>query len=169
MDYSQLITREPGKRSGKPCIRGTRITVEDILEYLDSGMSHAEILADFPQLTENDILACLAFTPDRAPHSDCRGGVKLLFDENLSPRLVALLANVYPGSEQALTSGLGGAGDESVWEYAKLHGLTIVSKDSDFFDLSKQAGAPPKVIWVRLETARRARWSCCFATTPMLF
>jgi uncharacterized protein (DUF433 family) len=61
MDCSQIITMEPGKRSGKPCIRGTRITVVDILEYLASGMSHAEILADFTQLTENDILACLAF------------------------------------------------------------------------------------------------------------
>ncbi len=59
MDYSQIITREPGKRSGKPCIRGTRITVGDVLEYLASGMSHAEILADFPQLTEEDILLAL--------------------------------------------------------------------------------------------------------------
>jgi len=65
MDYSQIITREPGKRSGKPCIRGTRITVVDVLEYLASGMSHAEILADFPQLSEDDILACLAFAADR--------------------------------------------------------------------------------------------------------
>jgi uncharacterized protein (DUF433 family) len=65
MDYSQIITREPGKRSGKPCIRGTRMTVVDVLEYLASGMSHAEILADFPQLTEDDILACLAFAADR--------------------------------------------------------------------------------------------------------
>jgi uncharacterized protein (DUF433 family) len=65
MDYSQIITLEPEKRSGKPCIRGTRITVGDVLEYLASGMTHAEILADFTQLTENDILACLAFAADR--------------------------------------------------------------------------------------------------------
>jgi uncharacterized protein (DUF433 family) len=65
MDYSQIITMEPGKRSGKPCIRGTRITVVDVLEYLASGMTYAEILADFPQLTESDILACLAFAADR--------------------------------------------------------------------------------------------------------
>jgi uncharacterized protein (DUF433 family) len=65
MDYSQIITMEPGKRSGKPCIRGTRITVGDVLEYLASGMTHAEILADFPQLSESDILACLAFAADR--------------------------------------------------------------------------------------------------------
>jgi uncharacterized protein (DUF433 family) len=65
MDYSGIITMEPGKRSGKPCIRGLRITVYDVLEYLASGMSHPEILAEFPYLTEQDILACLAFAADR--------------------------------------------------------------------------------------------------------
>jgi uncharacterized protein (DUF433 family) len=65
MDYTHLITMEPGKRSGKPCIRGLRITVGDVLEYLASGMSHEEILHDFPDLTEQDIRACLAFAADR--------------------------------------------------------------------------------------------------------
>jgi len=65
MDYSGIITMEPGKRSGKPCIRGLRITVYDVLEYLARGMSHPEILAEFPYLTEQDILACLAFAADR--------------------------------------------------------------------------------------------------------
>ena len=70
MDHSQIITMESGKRSGKPCIRGTRITVVDVLEYLASGMTHAEILADFPQLSESDILACLAFAADRERRMD---------------------------------------------------------------------------------------------------
>jgi uncharacterized protein (DUF433 family) len=65
MDYSKIITIEPGKRSGKPCIRGTRMTVYDVLEYLASGMTEAEILADFPSLTLEDIRACLAFAADR--------------------------------------------------------------------------------------------------------
>jgi uncharacterized protein (DUF433 family) len=65
MDYSQIITTEPGKRSGKPCIRGLRMTVVDVLEYLASGMTHEEILHDFPYLTETDIRACLAFAADR--------------------------------------------------------------------------------------------------------
>jgi uncharacterized protein (DUF433 family) len=65
MDYSQVITMEPGKRSGKPCIRGLRISVGDVLGYLASGMTHAEILSDFPYLTEEDIRACLAFAADR--------------------------------------------------------------------------------------------------------
>ena len=65
MDYTGIITIEPGKRSGKPCIRGMRITVSDVLEYLASGMTEAEILADFPELTQNDLRACLAFAADR--------------------------------------------------------------------------------------------------------
>ena len=65
MDYRTHITIEPWKRGGKPCIRGLRITVYDVLEYLASGMSEAEILRDFPDLTPDDIRACLAFAADR--------------------------------------------------------------------------------------------------------
>jgi uncharacterized protein (DUF433 family) len=65
MDYQHLITIEPGKRSGKPCIRGMRITVSDVLQYLAAGLSVDEILTDFPELTANDIRACLAFAADR--------------------------------------------------------------------------------------------------------
>jgi uncharacterized protein (DUF433 family) len=65
MDYNTIITIEPGKRSGKPCIRGMRITVSDVLGYLAAGMSVVEILDDFPELTEEDIRACLAFAADR--------------------------------------------------------------------------------------------------------
>src|SRR5437773_11624246 len=65
MDYSKIITIEPGKRSGKPCIRGMRISVQDILEYLAGGMSEEEILNDFTELTREDIRACLAFAADR--------------------------------------------------------------------------------------------------------
>jgi uncharacterized protein (DUF433 family) len=63
--YQEIISVEPGKRNGKPCIRGMRITVYDVLSYLAAGMSHQEILADFPELTEEDILACLSFAADR--------------------------------------------------------------------------------------------------------
>jgi uncharacterized protein (DUF433 family) len=65
VDYERIITIEPGKRGGKPCIRGLRITVYDVLEYLASGMTQAEILRDFPDLTAEDIRACLAFAADR--------------------------------------------------------------------------------------------------------
>jgi uncharacterized protein (DUF433 family) len=65
MNYKDIITIEPGKRGGKPCIRGMRITVYDVLEYLASGMTPEEIIADFPYLTKEDILACLAYAADR--------------------------------------------------------------------------------------------------------
>jgi uncharacterized protein (DUF433 family) len=65
MSYQDIITIEPGKRGGKPCIRGMRITVYDVLEYLASGMSEEEILHDFPELTKTDIRACLEFAADR--------------------------------------------------------------------------------------------------------
>jgi uncharacterized protein (DUF433 family) len=63
--WQSLITIEPGKRSGKPCIRGLRITVYDVLEYLAGGMTEDALLADFSELTREDILACLAFAADR--------------------------------------------------------------------------------------------------------
>jgi uncharacterized protein (DUF433 family) len=65
MGYANIITIEPGKRSGKPCIRGLRITVYDVLEYLASNMTEDEILEDFPELTREDIKACIAFAADR--------------------------------------------------------------------------------------------------------
>ena len=65
MEYSKIITIDSGRRGGKPCIRDLRITVYDVLEYLASGMSEEEILADFPDLEREDIRASLAFAADR--------------------------------------------------------------------------------------------------------
>jgi len=65
VDYQKIITIEPGKRGGRPCIRHMRIAVSDILGWLASGQSHQEILQDFPELTENDIRAALAYAADR--------------------------------------------------------------------------------------------------------
>ena len=65
MDYRGIITVEAGKRSGKPCIRGMRITVSDVLDALANRMTHAEVLEEYPYLVEEDILACLAFAADR--------------------------------------------------------------------------------------------------------
>ena len=65
MNYKDIITIEAGKRGGKPCIRGMRMTVYDVLTYLASGMTEQEILDDFPYLTKKDLLACLAYAADR--------------------------------------------------------------------------------------------------------
>lgn len=64
-NYQERITIEPGKRGGKPCIRGLRITVYDVLDYLAAGMSEDDIISDFPDLEKDDIRACLAFAADR--------------------------------------------------------------------------------------------------------
>ena len=68
-DYRSIISLEPGKRGGKPCIRGLRITVQDVLSWLASGMSMEDIVADYPELTKEDILACLAYAADREKHA----------------------------------------------------------------------------------------------------
>jgi len=65
MNYQDIITIEPGKRGGRPCIRGMRIAVADVLGWLASGMTHEQILSDYPELTEADIRACLAYAADR--------------------------------------------------------------------------------------------------------
>ena len=91
--------------------------------------------------------------------------MSLLFDQNLSRRLPALLAAEFPGSEQVLLAGLAGADDRTVWAYASAHGLAVVSKDADFQRLSAALGPPPKVVWLRVgngptrdvEALRRSR------------
>jgi len=65
IDYREHITIEPGKRGGRPCVRGMRIAVEDVLGWLAEGMTHDQIIADFPELTDNDIRAVLAYAADR--------------------------------------------------------------------------------------------------------
>jgi uncharacterized protein (DUF433 family) len=65
MDYRDYITIDPNKRGGKPCVRGLRITVYEVLEYLASDMTEAQILDDFPDLTREDLKACIAFAADR--------------------------------------------------------------------------------------------------------
>lgn len=119
MNYRDIITIEPGKRGGKPCIRGMRITVYDVLSYMAAGMTEQEILSDFPELTHTDILACLGYAADR------------------EQRLLVVLL------------GLDHAADVVVWQHARDHGYTIATKDADFSELSTVFGAPAKVVWIR--------------------
>ncbi|MES2394338.1 MAG: DUF5615 family PIN-like protein [Acidobacteriota bacterium] len=82
--------------------------------------------------------------------------MKLLLDENLSSRLVESLAEIYPGSQHVHSVGLGAVDDTVIWNYAKEHGFSIVTKDSDFPDRCILMGHPPKVIWLRLGNCRNA-------------
>lgn len=81
--------------------------------------------------------------------------MKLLLDENLSPYLVELLSDLYSGSAHVHSCGLGSADDAEIWEYAKVNGFTIVSKDSDFEEKSILLGSPPKVILLRTSNSTR--------------
>ena len=76
--------------------------------------------------------------------------MKLLFDQNLSPKLVNRLADLFPGSSHVQSVGLDCAGDDQVWEHARLNGFAIVTKDEDYNNLSVVRGSPPKVIWLRV-------------------
>ncbi|HMK86789.1 MAG TPA: DUF5615 family PIN-like protein, partial [Steroidobacteraceae bacterium] len=81
---------------------------------------------------------------------------KLLFDENLSSRLVGALADQFPDSSHVNLVGLASATDQDIWAYARKHGFTVISKDDDFRSLSLVNGAPPKVIWLRIGNASTA-------------
>ena len=83
--------------------------------------------------------------------------MKLLFDENLSHRLVKALADVYPGLAHPRDCGLRGAADDEIWQYALRNGFVIVSKDSDFSERSALRGSPPKVIWLRIGNCTTTR------------
>lgn len=85
--------------------------------------------------------------------------MRLFFDENLSSRLPAMVATLFPGSVHGRNCGLTGCSDDEVWSYAIAHGLTIVSKDSDFQQRSLLFGHPPKVIWLRLGNCTTAEVS----------
>ncbi|EIP97709.1 hypothetical protein OpiT1DRAFT_02156 [Opitutaceae bacterium TAV1] len=81
--------------------------------------------------------------------------MKLLFDENLSPKLTAAFASAFPGSMHVRDCGLKGQTDSAIWSYAAAHGFAIVSKDIDFYQRSLLIGAPPKFIWLRIGNCTR--------------
>ena len=132
-------------------MRGLRITVYEVLEYLASEMSEAEILDDFPDLTREDLKACIAYAADRERRfMNATYPYELLFDENLSPKLPNRLSDLFPNSLHVRDVDMKATIDPIVWDYAKDSDLMIVSKDADMHDLSLVFGNPPKVIWLRL-------------------
>jgi uncharacterized protein (DUF433 family)/predicted nuclease of predicted toxin-antitoxin system len=153
MSSLERITITPDVRFGKPCIRGTRISVGDVLGYLAGGMSEDQILADFPQLTREDIRACLAYAAERERRTM---GIPAAWVR--APALRRTVARgVGDGGTRSLSDSLhvrllgkGGAADHIIWELAREHGCVLVTKDEDFHRLSVLRGAPPKVVWLRI-------------------
>ncbi len=88
--------------------------------------------------------------------------MKLLFDQNLSPKLVHRLADLFPGSSHVQSEGLDCASDDQIWEHAQLNGFAIVSKDADYNNLSVIRGTPPKVIWLLLGNCTTAQVEAVF-------
>src|SRR5512145_1723697 len=108
MDYSKIITMEPGKRGGHPCVRGMRIAVSDVLGYLAGGMTEDGILREFPYLTRDDIRACLAFAADCVAMSGPRR-----FNERcrVPPPVGTATGGLLPGVDLTRFLGLSGDGD----------------------------------------------------------
>ena len=88
--------------------------------------------------------------------------MKLLFDQNLSPKLVNRLADLFPDSIHVRSVGLDCAGDDQIWEHARLNGFAIVSKDEDYNNLSVVRGCPPKVIWLQVGNCTTAQVEAVF-------
>ena len=88
--------------------------------------------------------------------------MKLLFDQNLSPKLVNRLADLFPGSSHVQTAGLDSADDDLIWDYARLNGFAVVSKDEDYNNLSVLRGSPPKVIWLQTGNCTTAQVEAVF-------
>lgn len=88
--------------------------------------------------------------------------MKLLFDQNLSPKLVDRLADSFPGSIHVQSVGLDSSDDDQIWDYARLNGFAIVSKDADYNNLSVLRGSPPKVIWLQLGNGTTAQVEAAF-------
>ena len=113
-------------------------------------MTEDQILEDFPELTREDI-KCLLRLCGRPRAEALRGaGVKLLLDENLSDRIISRVVDLFPDSTHINAVGLREAEDFVVWEWAKKHEFTIVSKDTDFHQRAIVFGHPPKIIWLRV-------------------
>ena len=88
--------------------------------------------------------------------------MKLLFDQNLSPKLVNRLADLFPGSSHVQSIGLDCADDDRVWDYARLNGFAIVTKDEDYNNLSVVRGIPPKIIWLQIGNCKTAQVEAVF-------
>ena len=139
LGYLDRITTEPGKCGGRPCIRGLRVRVRDVLELLAAGASHEEILNDYPCLEAADITACLEFAAVQSDHallrvarSSAPDGVRFLVDNQLPPMLARFLVMQGHEPDHVSDLGLSAADDEQVWRRAAEDGCVMISKDEDF-------------------------------------
>ena len=162
--YRRIITIDPQRRFGKPCIRRTRITVGDVLEYMASGMMQKEILSDFPELTNDDLLACFAFATAQERRNaltspgNARGySSTTTSPTDSSPGLIAELTDIYLDSLHVRNIGPEDAAGTDIWDYARDHRLDIVTKDSDYREMTLVGGHGPKVVLITLRNCPTTR------------
>jgi uncharacterized protein (DUF433 family)/predicted nuclease of predicted toxin-antitoxin system len=142
-------------RFGKPCIKGTRITVGDILQWLSEDISVLEILEDYPLLKEIHIKAALAFAARREEMIKViavawKIKIKILLDANISWKLAEILKPIYGECDHVDFIGLNvPAMDKDIWNYALNNGYIIITKDTDFVDLMELKGFPPKIVLLK--------------------
>jgi uncharacterized protein (DUF433 family) len=139
MSLLDRIAIDPQIRFGKPCVRGTRISVGDLLGYLAGGMSEDAILQDFPQIEPTFVSAWpMRLSGNVEPRNPGSVVVRVLFDEQLSESLVRLLQDPSPDAVHVRVLGIGGAGDEVIWQRAVDLGCVLVTKDEDFHRAQRQ-------------------------------
>ncbi len=158
MDDRGVATIEPGRRGGRPVIRGSRIAVADVPGWLAEGMTPQETVADVPAPTEGDIRAALAFAAGRERRTLAAEGRRLAAASRAEPELQARRAALCPGSSQARLRGLDRASDRALWEHAPAGGFALVTQDADFAEMAALHGPPPRV--VRLRGGNRRGRSC---------
>jgi predicted nuclease of predicted toxin-antitoxin system/uncharacterized protein (DUF433 family) len=134
----ERITIEPGKCGGRPCIRGTRMRVSDVLELLANGASTEEVLSDHPSLVRGD--------PRR---------MRFVVDNQLPPRLSKFLEEAGHDSVHVAMVGMDTADDRALWAWARREDRIVVSKDEDLLFLANRPGDKGRLMWVRLGNCRR--------------
>jgi uncharacterized protein (DUF433 family)/predicted nuclease of predicted toxin-antitoxin system len=154
------ITFNPAQCGGRPCIRGMRIRVKDVLDLLAAGVPQAEILEDFPYLEPADIQACLDYAAAQADHRVLLArwsAMRFLIDAQMPPALARLLATHGHTAEHVADIGLRNADDSPIWAYALAQQAIIITKDEDFPQRLRQAKSSPVIVWLRIgNTSRRA-------------
>ena len=147
MNYRDIITIEPGKRGGKPCIRRMRITVYDVglasIRHEPRGYFRRLSRTDRNRYTR---LCCRSRS---MPYFNGSCSVKPLFDQNLSRKLANRLVDLFPDSSYVQFHNMPEADDAEIWEFAKANDFCMVTQDTDFADRSRLYGSPPKVVWLR--------------------
>ncbi len=154
MKYTDRITFNPRQCGGRPCIRGMRIRVKDVLDLLAAGVSEKEVLEDFPYLEAEDIRACLEYAAQELDHpvlvAERSGWMQFLVDAQLPPALARWLTEAGHPAKHVEDAGLREAEDAPIWDYALQQRVVLLTKDEDFTARVKQSGQAPMMVWLRI-------------------